>query len=58
MQPRPRGLAARSSSSILRSAAPGPAKQELHNQLQAAGDHEAALELLRQLTNRKVLGAG
>ena len=35
-----------------------PAKQELHNQLQAAGDHEAALELLRQLTNRKVLGAG
>ncbi len=35
-----------------------PAKQELHNQLQAAGDHEAALELLRQLTNRKVVGAG
>ncbi len=36
-----------------------PAKQELQNQLQAAGDHEAALELLRQLTNRSnVVGAG
>ena len=35
-----------------------PVKQELQNQLQAAGDHEAALELLRQLTNRKVVGAG
>ena len=35
-----------------------PARQELHNQLQSAGDHEAALELLRQLTNRKVVGAG
>jgi hypothetical protein len=34
------------------------AKQELHNQLQAPGDHEAALELLRQLTNRNVVGAG
>jgi hypothetical protein len=31
-----------------------PATQELHNQLQAARDHGAALELLRQLQNRNV----
>jgi DNA primase len=29
-----------------------PVKQELHNQLQAASDHAAALELLRRLQNR------
>jgi DNA primase len=29
-----------------------PAKEELHSRLQAPGDHEAALELLRQLTQR------
>ena len=33
-------------------------KQELHNRLQAPGDHEAALELLRQLTKRNGVGAG
>lgn len=31
-----------------------PRKQELHNQLQAAADHEAAVELLRQLQNQTV----
>jgi DNA primase len=35
-----------------------PALQELQNRLQAPGDHEAALELLRQLTTRNVVGAG
>jgi hypothetical protein len=33
-------------------------KQELQNRLQAPGDHEAALELLRQLTKRNGVGAG
>jgi DNA primase len=31
-----------------------PEKQELHNQLHAAGDHDQALELLRQLQNQRV----
>jgi DNA primase len=31
-----------------------PVKQELHNQLQAASDHAAALELLRRLQNRTI----
>jgi DNA primase len=35
-----------------------PALQELQNRLQAPSDHEAALELLRQLTTRNVVGAG
>ena len=35
-----------------------PAKQELQNQLQAASDHVAALELLRQLQNRNQVEAG
>jgi DNA primase len=35
-----------------------PVKEELHNQLRAARDDTAALELLRQLTNRTVAGAG
>jgi DNA primase len=35
-----------------------PATQELRNRLNAANDHTAALELLRQLQNRNVEGAG
>src|SRR5262249_45815927 len=35
-----------------------PVKQELQNQLLAASDHAEALELLRQLQNRNVVGAG
>jgi DNA primase len=35
-----------------------PAKQELQNQLHAASDHAAALELLRQLQTKHVAGAG
>ena len=34
-----------------------PARQELQNRLQAPSDHEAAKELLRQLTTRNVVGA-
>jgi DNA primase len=35
-----------------------PVTQELQNQLHAARDHAAALELLRQLQQRNVVGAG
>jgi DNA primase len=35
-----------------------PVKQELQNQLHAARDHDQALELLRRLQNRNVVGAG
>ena len=35
-----------------------PVKEELHSRLQAPGDHEAALELLRQLTQRTHGGGG
>jgi DNA primase len=35
-----------------------PVTQELQNQLHAASDHAEALELLRQLQNRNVVGAG
>jgi DNA primase len=35
-----------------------PAEQEIKNRLHAASDHQAALELLRQLQNRTVAGAG
>jgi DNA primase len=35
-----------------------PVKQELQNQLHAASDHQAALELLRQLQTKHATGAG
>jgi DNA primase len=35
-----------------------PVKQKLQNQLHAASDHQAALELFRQLQNRDLLGGG
>jgi DNA primase len=35
-----------------------PVKQELQNQLHAASDHQAALELLRRLQTKHVAGAG
>ena len=46
-----------SSSTFAERRLPSP-KQELHNQLHAAGDHAAALELLRQLTKPKVVEGG